>query len=196
MILIGLTGNAGSGKSTVGNILRELQHTVIDVDLIVDELYELDEVQAEIHDVFGPCVFKDGAADKDLLRTMIFSQETAKAKIEQIFHPRVHRTLAHRVAEHKHEELVFIEHPLIYEKGLVSDFDQVWLCHAPRDVKMIRLAERGLSLKGASNLLANQIPSEQSVSKADIVIDTTKPLESMKVTLAIECARNKTIGVA
>jgi dephospho-CoA kinase len=128
--LIGLTGGIGSGKSTVAGILRDLGATVIDADEATHAVYEpgtagFDAVVRE----FGPEYVRDGVIDRQRLGRLVFSDESARQRLNAIVHPLVRQWMAARTAEafDAGAEVVVQDVPLLYENGLEDLFSSVVL---------------------------------------------------------------------
>src|SRR2546426_549894 len=99
-VVIGLTGGIGSGKSTVARMLRELGATVLDADAIVHELQAIGQpMVAELAAAFGPgIVTADGALDRKALGAIVFADEAARLRLNDIVHPQVGAEFARRLA--------------------------------------------------------------------------------------------------
>ncbi|NPB08071.1 MAG: dephospho-CoA kinase, partial [Aquificae bacterium] len=114
--LIGLTGNIGSGKSTVGRLLREEGFFVVDADKLIHRLYEEDEeLKEKVKELFGEEVFTEGRVDRKKLARVVFSDLKKLRGLEEITHSALYRELE-RLRKEK-EEPVVVEASLIFEKG-------------------------------------------------------------------------------
>lgn len=176
MKLIGLTGGAGSGKSTVGGMLRELGAEVIDADAGAHDVYEpgapaFDEV---VHE-FGQQYVRDGRIDRQRLGELVFNDADARHRLNAIVHPRVREWMAARTAEaaERGATVVVQEVPLIFESGLERLFSQVILVYVPAPVQVQRLVGRGLSEERARAIIGSQMPIDEKRRLADHVIDNS-----------------------
>lgn len=180
-MVVGLTGGFGCGKSTVGRILADLGWTRIDSDEIVRELLTTDRaVQAAITDAFGPDVLDAGGAiDRRKLAGVVFADEAALRRLEDILHPRV-RTMwqAARVASTSGR--VVVEIPLLFEKGLEKEFDFTVCVASDPSVQAERLASRGFSPQEASRRIARQLPLAQKIERADFVLTNNGSLDFLR----------------
>lgn len=174
MLLIGLTGGIGAGKSSVSAALAERGAVVVDADAIVKELQEPGtEVFAEMVGRFGlGIVSEDGSLDRAAVAEVVFTDPQALADLGAIVHPRVHAEIERRIAEQADtDNVVVLDIPLLAEAGwpglagtIVVDLDP--------EVAIARLvAHRGFSEDDARNRIANQIDRAQRLSTADFVVD-------------------------
>lgn len=176
MKLIGLTGGAGTGKSTVGAMLRELGAVVLDADEAAHDVYEpggpaFDAVVRE----FGPQYVHDGRIDRKRLGELVFNDADARHRLNAIVHPQVREWLAARTAEavRSGAEVVVQEVPLLFENGLERLYGQVVLVYVPEPVQVRRLVGRGLSEQRAHAILGSQMPIDEKRRLADHVIDNS-----------------------
>lgn len=176
MNLIGLTGGAGSGKSTVGGMFGELGAEVLDADEAAHEVYEpggpaFDEV---VHE-FGQQYVRDGRIDRKRLGELVFNDADARHRLNAIVHPRVREWMAARTAEaaERGATLLVQEVPLIFESGLERLFSQVVLVYVPARVQVERLVGRGLSEERARAIIGSQMPIDEKLRLADHVIDNS-----------------------
>lgn len=180
-MVVGLTGGFGCGKSTVGRILADLGWTRIDSDEIVRELLTTDRaVQAAITDAFGPDVLDAGGAiDRRKLAGVVFADEAALRRLEDILHPRVRATWqAARAATTSGR--VVVEIPLLFEKGLEKEFDFTVCVASDPSVQAERLASRGFSPQEASRRIARQLPLAQKIERADFVLTNNGSLDFLR----------------
>lgn len=174
MVKAALTGNYGSGKSTVLAIFRRMGALCIDADRIVAGLLEDPSVLRRIRRAAGGGVFDDGGLSKRKLADLIFADRHAREAVEGIIHPlvmeRIERELL-KAEKGQKQKAAFIEMPLLYEKGYEGAFDKVVAVYAAPGTALARLQKSGISRKDASRRLAVQMPIARKIEKADYVID-------------------------
>ncbi len=178
MIVAGLTGSIGMGKSTVAAYLRDQSIPVLDADKIVHDLYS-GEAAPLIEAVF-PGTTKDGAVDRVALAAQVLTSETALKKLEAIIHPLVRdEEWGFLLDEHdKGADLAVLEIPLLFETASHALFDAIIVVSAPPDVQRERLLARpGMTLEKLEAIAARQWPDAAKREKADFVVDTGVPLE-------------------
>ncbi|HEY0151075.1 MAG TPA: dephospho-CoA kinase [Longimicrobium sp.] len=181
MLKVGLTGNIAAGKSTVARIWRSLDATVVDADVLSRQAVEPGtQALARIAEEWGDEVVEAGGGlDRAALRRIVFADPSARERLEAIVHPAVAelREEAYRAAEARGERVVVADIPLLFEAGLVDDFDAVVLVDAPEEVRLARLVgDRGMDPEEARRMIAAQMPSELKRARADFVISNTGTL--------------------
>ena len=185
MKVIGLTGGIGSGKSTVSQFLAELGATIIDADKIGHEVLKPDtEVWREVVAAFGKqIVTANGTIDRKKLGTIVFSNPEARAQLNQIMHPRIYEMVKAQLAEYQRQgtNVVVVEAPLLVEADWTLLVDEVWVTTAAEDTVLKRLRERtGLSEAESQARIRSQLPPEEKIKSADVVIDTDFDLDELK----------------
>lgn len=175
MLLVGLTGNIASGKSTVATLLAARGATIIDADELARKAVEPGSaalqsiVQRWGAEVLGP----DGALDRAALRGIVFNDPEQLDALNRVVHPEVERLRAAAVVEARErgDRIVVCDIPLLFEKKMVDQFDMVVLVDAPRPLRLERVVSaRSLSAPEAMAMIAAQMPSELKKARADLVI--------------------------
>lgn len=184
MLLVGLTGNIGSGKSTVARLLVERGATLIDADVLARRAVEMGTpAYRAIVERWGPAVLApDGHLDRPALRRRVFGDPQELEALNAIVHPEVGRLRDALVAQARHrgDRIVVADIPLLFERNLVDDFDCIVLVDAPRPIRLERLVrDRALGVADATDMIAAQMPAELKRARADIVIDNTGTLEEL-----------------
>ena len=185
MMLVALTGNIASGKSTVARMLAARGATLVDADVLAREAVRVGTPAYDaIVDRWGADVLApDGVLDRAALRERVFADPDELEALNAIVHPEVGRLRDERVAEARARgaRVVVCDIPLLFERNLADDFDVVILVDAPRPVRLERLVrDRSLRETEAMAMIAAQMPAELKRARADFVIDnvgTTYELE-------------------
>lgn len=185
MKVIGLTGGIGSGKSTVSRFLAELGATIMDADRIGHEVFKPNtEVWHEVVAAFGQQIIAaNGTIDRQKLGTIVFSNPEARARLNQIMHPRIFEEAKAQLEKYRKQgvRVVVLEAPLLVEAGWTSLVNEVWVTTAPENTVLKRLRERtGLSEAESRARIRSQLPSEEKMKQADVVIDTDGNLNELK----------------
>lgn len=172
MIIVGITGIIGSGKSTVSSIISQEGIPVIDLDKVGKEVTERKEVVDEIRRVFGEEFVVGDKVDVAKLRKIAFLNEETRKKLETIIHPRARKELWERIDRYKAEgaAVVVIDAPLLYETGLFKKVDKVVVVSAALDTIRDRLRLRGMDDEDANQRLPHQIPLAQKEKMADYIV--------------------------
>jgi dephospho-CoA kinase len=194
MRVIGLTGGIGSGKSTVASFLAGLGATVIDVDWVWHEALGADsELRQQIVDAFGSEILTpDGEVDRRKLGRIVFGNDEALARLNGIMRPWMYKTVRARLEDYRRwgVRMVVLELPLLVEvplslkagqPSLSDEVDEVWVVVAPEAVVLRRLESKsGLSQAEALARIRSQLPSEEKIKHADVVIDTDCGLDELE----------------
>jgi dephospho-CoA kinase len=185
MLLIGLTGNIASGKSTVAHVLAARGATIIDADVLARRAVEAGTPAFEsIVRRWGDKILaRDGQLDRVALRERVFSNLEELEALNGIVHPEVNRLRKRLVTEARRrgDRIVVCDIPLLFEKHLAGDFDKIVLVDAPRPMRLERLVrDRGLHEAEAMKMIAAQMPAELKRAGADYVIDNTGTLAELE----------------
>jgi dephospho-CoA kinase len=173
VLLIGLTGGIGAGKSTVSAALATKGAVVVDADLITRELQEPGQaVLASMVERFGPEILRaDGTLDRQAVADVVFHDSDALADLNKIVHPAVGAEIASRLAaEAETDHVVVLDVPLLVEHSR-DDLAALLVVDADPEVAVSRLvAQRGFSEADARARIAQQASREERLARADFVI--------------------------
>jgi dephospho-CoA kinase len=183
MLLVGLTGGIGSGKSTVARLLAERGAAVLDADSFAREAVQagspgFDAVVARFGEgVIGP----DGELDRAALAAIVFADEAARHDLEWIVHPEVRRRITEGISANAGTDtVVVLESPLLIETGADRDCDVVVVVAAPAEAQIDRLIAAGMSEADARARMAAQSTLEQKAAQADVVLDNEGTLDELE----------------
>jgi dephospho-CoA kinase len=182
--LIGLTGGAGSGKSTVSAMLKELGATVIDADEAAHAVYEPGSPGFEsVVREFGAEYVREGRIDRARLGELVFHDDAARHRLNAIVHPLVRDWMAARTLEAVEggAEVVVQDVPLLFENGLERLYSATVLVYVPEPMQVTRLVEgRGLSEERARAMIASQMPIENKRMLATHLVDNSGSREATR----------------
>lgn len=184
MIIIGLTGSIGMGKSTTAAMFEEVGIPVWDADQTVHELYRDGGAGAVAISKFAPDVVDGNGVNRDRLRAAIMADATLLKQVEAAIHPLVgqHRANFLADARAKDRDIVVCDVPLLFETGGHAGVDKVVVVSAPADVQRSRVLERpGMTEDAFKAILAKQVPDAEKRALADYVIDTGSGMERARV---------------
>jgi dephospho-CoA kinase len=183
IVMVGLTGGIGAGKSEVARRLTELGAQVIDADRLAREVVAPGtDGLAEVVSVFGAEVLgPDGALDRPALGRRVFGDDAVRHRLESIIHPRVRARTAELVAAAPPGSVVVNDVPLLVETGLAAGFDVVVVVQADEAGRVRRLMDiRGMSETEARARIAAQATDEQRAAVADVVLRNDGSLEELR----------------
>jgi dephospho-CoA kinase len=179
-VVVGLTGNIGTGKSTVAAMLASFGAHVIDADKVAHEVMRPGtRVHAQIIDVFGPGVLRaDGEIDREHLGAIVFGDSRALEQLEAIVHPATLEAIERRIAA-TCADVVVIEAIKLIESGLAERCDSIWVttCRPEQQLERI-MGARDLSQVAARQRVDAQPPQGDKAARADVVIDNAGSLSA------------------
>ena len=184
MLVIGLTGGIGSGKSTVSAMLTARGAVVIDADLIAREVVEPGGPAYQgVVDRFGPGILApDGTIDRPALAAVVFNDPQARADLNNLVHPAVGAVMAERMsAEASTDHVVVLDIPLLVESANPrSDLGGVLVVDCPVELAVERLVgQRGMPEEDARARVAAQATREERLARADFVVDNSGDLDHL-----------------
>ena len=173
---VGLTGNIGSGKSTVANLLVERGAALIDSDALARQATQDPEVLQKITDSLGKDLIKNGELDRAKTAERVFGDSQARETLNGIIHPWVRRKSEERARGLEHQPspppIILMDIPLLYENGLEAGLDAVIVVDAPLEVRVERVQMRsGLSEQEVRARDRAQMPLDEKVERADYIVD-------------------------
>lgn len=184
--VIGLTGNIGTGKSTVAWAFEELGVPTLDSDEIAHEaIAPKSAAWKMIYERYGRVVMlNDDVIDRKALARIVFQDNGERKFLESVIHPHVKEIIAHRVAHLAREgkEFVIVEVPLLFEAGWEKEFDAVIVVRCNQETEVERCMKKfGFDREEVMLRLAAQYPIERKTNAADVVIDNDGTIEETKV---------------
>lgn len=180
ILRVGLTGNIGAGKSTVGEMLAGHGCLVLDADELARRVLDEDaEAIAAIVGAFGEEVLDErGSIDRRALAARVFGDPEARARLEAITHPRIQRLEADEIGRWSAERGIAVtEAALLVETGGDERYDFLVVVVADDEQRLDRLLERGMDPEDARRRMAAQLPQQEKAEVADWVIDNSGSLE-------------------
>jgi len=177
--VIGLTGNIGSGKSTVLGMLEQLGAKVVDADDLVHQVMAKGtSVWQTVVDSFGPSILDEhGDIDRHKVGAIVFENPDALRRLEEIVHPAVDDRFFEFVRDAE-EQVLVVEAVKLIESGIQRELNSLWLVTCPPEERLRRLVEgRGADPEDVRERLKAQLPEEEQARWADVVIDNGGTLE-------------------
>ena len=183
MLLVGLTGGIGSGKSTVAGMLQERGAVILDADVFAREAVRAgtDGFAAVVRRFGDDIVATDGELDRRKLAAIVFADHNALSDLEAIVHPEVRRLIADGIQEHLDEErVVVLVNPLLIEMGTHRDCDVVVVVSASPDTQVARSVARGMAEDDVRARIDAQLPIDERAALADVLLDNEGALEELE----------------
>ena len=188
MLLVGLTGGIGSGKSTVARFLGDHGAVILDADVFArDAVRGGSEAFAAVVERFGEeVVGSDGELDRPKLAAIVFADRAALGDLEAIVHPEVRRLIADGIqAELDTDHVVVLVNPLLIEMGAHRDCDVVVVISTEPETQVSRTVARGMDEADVRARLAAQLPIEERARAADVLLDNEGSLEDLETEVAV-----------
>ncbi len=177
-LLIGLTGNIATGKSTIANIFKKHGIPVIEADQIGWKLLERKDIKEHIEAICGD-VLKKGSIDRKKLGKVVFSNKEKLHLLNAIIHPPLLKELKLTIANSK-ERILVVNAALIFEWGIEGWFDKILLVISHNEQQIKRLTSKQLSRKEAIQRMQAQMPDKDKIERCDFIIDNNGTLEELK----------------
>ena len=186
MVMIGLTGGIGSGKSTVAAALARRGAIVVDADAIAREVVEpgTPTLQALV-DRFGADILAaDGSLDRPKLAERAFATDDDRKALDAITHPAIGEAFLARLAEAPPDAVVVHDVPLLVESTRGYDYAGVIVVEAPLDIRLTRLEQRGVPRDDAQRRIAQQASDEERRKVATWIVDNSGDLDALEEQVA------------
>ncbi|HEU4356421.1 MAG TPA: dephospho-CoA kinase [Actinomycetota bacterium] len=184
MLLVGLTGGIGSGKTTVARMLEDRGAIVFDADLLARDAVEPGTPgYRQVVERFGPNVLAPGGGvDREALAAVVFADPAARRDLEAILHPEIRRLFAESTEAYRETDTVVVfSAPLLVETGMHTAFEVLVVVSAPAEIQVRRLMrDRGMSESDIRDRISAQLPLEEKAEAADILIDNDGTLEELE----------------
>ena len=185
MLKIAITGGIGAGKTAITDYLKYLDFTVIDADVISREMTGPGGCAiTAICEKWGSDIAnQERGLDRDLMRSIIYSNEVSKREFENIVTKSVIKTVARllKVHELRGSKVVFVAAPLLFECDMQDDYDAVWLVIADKDTRVERVSERDdLGYEIINRIIASQMSDDEKAKLSSDVIENNGSLPELK----------------
>jgi len=185
MIVIGITGGIGSGKSTISEMLRDEGYPIFNCDKKAKFLCDIDPyVMKDIGDTFGKGMYINNILQRKKLAEIVFNDKKQLEKLNAIVHPKTREYMYEFILNHIGKEICFIESAIMFDSGLNELMDKVLCVYAPEEVRIDRVIERNNTTKEeVLNRINNQLNEKERLSRSDYVIHNDRPLDEVKENL-------------
>jgi dephospho-CoA kinase len=183
VLLVGLTGGIGAGKSTVAEMLARRGAVVLDADAFAREAVRAGSagLRAVVTRFGSEVLTGDGELDRPKLATIVFADPAARADLEGIVHPEVRRLIADGIQENLDtENVVVLVNPLLIEMGTHRDCDVVVVVSVPPETQVARSSALGMDENDVRARMAAQLPLDERARLADVILDNEGSVEELQ----------------
>ena len=189
MTTLGVTGGIGSGKTTVCRLLEEHGARVFYADEVAKTIMqENKEARAQIRETFGPTSYNDaGELNRSYLAAQVFTDADKLELLNAIVHPLVFEAFEDAKAEAESDDVPLLVHEaaLLFEAGADAHVDQAVVVIAPNALRIQRVVERDdISERAVRDRMQHQLPQEELVERADVVIENDESIEALEAAVA------------
>ena len=181
-MIVGLTGGIASGKSTVSNLFRKYGIEIVDADKVAKEVSENKESIEKISNIFGKDILdSDGKIVREKLREKAFKNRELLQELNKIIHPQVMEYFKRKKEENSKDEILIFDIPLLYETKMEYLCDKIIVVGVDVQKQIRRVVARdGSSEELAKKIIFNQMPLDEKIKKADIVIMNDGTLDELE----------------
>ena len=185
MLVIGLTGGIGTGKTEVSRILADLGAEIINADALGHQAYEPQtETWRQVVEAFGEDILSEtGEVDRRKLGPIVFADERALRRLNSIVHPRIRQMIVERLDDLGAKDLgaVVVEAALFIEAGWTPLADEMWVTSAPEEAVIKRLRARtGLDENAIRARIGSQMPQQERLKHADVIVENDGSLDTLR----------------
>lgn len=185
MLVLGLTGNIGCGKSSLSKIFREKYNIdVIDADIVSRHIFEDEYLLNQVFNHFGDKVKnEDGTLNRKSLGNIVFNDDIKLTELNNLTHPRIKQQILDKVEKIKEEnkKIVIIDAALLIEGGYLDILDKLLVVYCDENIQLKRVMNRDLcSKEEALSRIKSQLSQKEKISYGDYIIDNSSTLDELQ----------------
>lgn len=184
MLIIGLTGNIGCGKSSLSKIFMDKGIDVVDADIVSRQIFEDEELLQTVFEKFGPSIKNnDGSLNRKALGNIVFNDDEKLIELNNITHPRIKEKIFNQIRnlEEQGKPIVILDGALLVETGYLDDVDKLIVVTCDEEIQIERIKKRDNCTKlEALSRIKSQMSQVEKVKYADYTIDNSDTIEELK----------------
>lgn len=184
MLIIGLTGNIGCGKSSLSKIFMDKGIDVVDADIVSRQIFEDKELLQTVFEKFGPSIKNnDGSLNRKALGNIVFNDDEKLIELNNITHPRIKEKIFNQIRnlEEQGKPIVILDGALLVETGYLDDVDKLIVVTCDEEIQIERIKKRDNCTKlEALSRIKSQMSQVEKVKYADYTIDNSGTIEELK----------------
>ena len=184
MLIIGLTGNIGCGKSSLSKIFMDEGIDVVDADIVSRQIFEDEELLQTVFEKFGPSIKNnDGSLNRKALGNIVFNDDEKLIELNNITHPRIKEKIFNQIKniEEQGKPIVILDGALLVETGYLDDVDKLIVVTCDEEIQIERIKKRDNCTKlEALSRIKSQMSQVEKVKYADYTIDNSGTIEELK----------------
>ena len=184
MLVLGLTGNIGCGKSSVSTIFMENNIKVVDADIVARQIFDDKNLLNEVFSTFGESIKnQDGCLNRRALGNIVFNDDEKLILLNNLTHPKIKQKILSKVEEYKNqgEKIVVIDAALLIEDDYIPYIQKLILITCRKEIQINRIIARDNCTKEeAISRINSQMSQEEKVKFADYIIDNSNSFEELQ----------------
>lgn len=185
MLILGLTGNIGCGKSSLSNIFKDNNMKIIDADIISRQIFEDRDVLQSVFNHFGDSIKNDdNTLNRKVLGSIVFNDDKKLIELNELTHPKIYMKIVNQIQKYKSmgEEIVVIDAALLIEGGYLDIIDKliVVICNKEEQIRRVQYRDK-CSIEEAKSRIDSQMKQEEKIKFADYVIDNSGDINKLKL---------------
>lgn len=184
MLVLGLTGNIGCGKSSLSNILMEHEIDVVDADIIARHIFEDKELLHKVFDAFGDDIINnDQSLNRKALGNVVFNNDEKLILLNRLTHPKIKEKIIDKINEAKtnNKDIIVIDAALLVEGGYLDIVDKLVVVTCNEEIQIQRIQKRDNCTKEeAVSRIKSQMNQEEKIKYGDFIIDNSGSIMELR----------------
>ena len=184
MLIIGLTGNIGCGKSSLSSIFMNEGIDIVDADIIARQIFEDKELLNKVFETFGPGIkSQDGTLDRKALGRIVFNDDKELIKLNDLTHPAIRKKILNQLEDLKNQnkKVAILDAALLVESDYINEVDKILVVTCEEKVQIERIKNRdNCTTEEAISRIKSQMSQEKKMKYADYIIDNSGTFDELK----------------
>ena len=183
MLILGLTGNIGCGKSSLSTIFSEENIDIVDADIIARQIYDDEKLLQKVYDTFGTDIRnEDGSLNRKALGRIVFNDDEKLIQLNKLTHPVIRQNVTNEIEEYKkqNKKIVVLDAALLIESDYLNFVDKLLVITCDEDIQIERIKKRdNCSTEEALSRIKSQMSQKNKVKYADYIIDNSGTIDEL-----------------
>ena len=184
MLILGLTGNIGCGKSSLSAIFIDENIDIVDADIIARQIYDDEKLLKKVYDTFGDDIKNhDGSLNRKALGRIVFNDDEKLIQLNKLTHPVIRQNVSNQIDEYKNQnkKIVILDAALLVESDYLNFVDKLLVVTCNEDIQIERIKNRdNCSTEEALSRIKSQMSQENKAKYADYIIDNSGTIDELK----------------
>lgn len=184
MLILGLTGNIGCGKSSLSHIFNNEGIDIIDADIIARQIYDDENLLKKVYDTFGDDIKnEDGSLNRKALGKIVFNDDEKLIQLNKLTHPAIRQKVSDQIDEYKKQDkkIVILDAALLVESDYLNFIDKLLVVTCEEKIQIERIKKRdNCSTEDALSRIKSQMTQEDKAKYADYIIDNSDTIDELR----------------